>query len=129
MMKYHDYHLYGYEVDSRGGKITLHLMYDYPGIPKEEAYIEFTSVVLYNFTHTAGAIITDIEEVAVPELLSEIVGSVSIWATRQGVDGWGKSPEHYRAFLEAGHYKAWHIDSAIGFSGFVIAKSVSQLNG
>jgi hypothetical protein len=127
-VRYHDYHLCGYEVDSRSGTITLHLMYDYPDIPKQESHIQFANVILYNFTHTAGAIITDIEEVPVPELLSEIGDSVSGWASAYGVDGWGKSPEQYRAFLEAGHYKAWHIESAIGFSGFVIAKSVSQLN-
>jgi hypothetical protein len=61
-MKYHDYHLQGYTVADFGGKVTLHLVLDYPGRSRDESYIEFSRVALYNFTHTTAAIVTDIVE-------------------------------------------------------------------
>ena len=51
-MKYHDFHLQGYEVSEKGKTVTLNLVYDYPDTGKEESNIKFTDVTLYNFTHT-----------------------------------------------------------------------------
>jgi hypothetical protein len=126
-LQYHDYHLHGYQVDSRAGTITLHLVYDYPNIPKRESVIRFADVTLYHFTHTGGSIITHIEEMSVAALLDDIGDSVLEWARMQDVNGFNKSLAEYQAHLEAGGFKAWSIDSAIGFSGFVVAKSAGQV--
>ena len=61
-MRYHDFHLREYHVSDFGKRITLHLVYDYEAKPREESHIEFCEVALYNFTHTGGAIITDVDE-------------------------------------------------------------------
>jgi hypothetical protein len=126
-VKYHDYHLSDYEVSDFGKRVTLRLVYNYPGKPRDESHIEFADVALYNFTHTAGSIITHIEEVPVVELIAEIASSLKIWVREQGVDGWADTAENYaQSLLKLGR-KAWRIDSAIGFAGFVIARSVEQV--
>jgi hypothetical protein len=126
-MRYHDFHLREYRVSDFGKRITLHLVYDYAGTPKEESYIEFSDVALYNFTHTGGAIITDVEEATLGDLIGEVGGALVGWHKQHGVAGWKSTLEDYRAALELTGHRAWRIDSAIGFCGFVVAKSVCQV--
>jgi hypothetical protein len=126
-MRYHDFHLREYKVSDFGKRITMHLVYDYAGKPKDESLVEFTDVALYNFTHTGGAIVTDIEEAALGDLFSEVGGALVGWHKRHGVAGWAHSLDDYRTVLESTGHKAWRIESAIGFSGFVVAKSVRQV--
>jgi len=126
-MRYHDFHLREYRVSDFGKHITLDLVYDYAGKPKEQSQIEFSDVALYNFTHTGGAIITDIDETSVDDLLSEVGASLSVWSQKHGVTGWRDNLENYRTTLESAGHKAWRVVSAIGFYGFVVAKSVHQV--
>jgi hypothetical protein len=126
-MRYHDFHLREYQVSDFGKRITLYLVYDYAGKPKEESHIEFSDVALYNFTHTGGAIITDVEEANLADLFDEVGGALIGWHKQLGVAGWRDTLEDYRSTLEAAGHKGWRIDSAIGFSGFVVAKSVRQV--
>jgi hypothetical protein len=126
-MRYHDFHLREYRVSDFGKRITLDLVYDYDGKPKEESQIEFADVALYNFTHTGGAIITDIDETSLTDLLSEVGESLSAWNQQHGVTGWRDNLESYRKGLESAGHKAWRVVSAIGFYGFVVARSVHQV--
>jgi hypothetical protein len=107
--------------------VTLRLVYDYPERPYDESHIEFSGVSLYNFTHTAGSIITDIEEVPLAELIEEIEPSLQIWGRQQGLDGSRDTAKNYRVALQDQGQRSWRIDSAIGFSGFIIARSVIQV--
>ena len=126
-MRYHDFHLREYRVSDFGRCITLDLVFEYAGRPKEESLIQFSNVSLYNFTHTGGAIITDIEETDPAGLLGEMNATLSDWNRQYGVGGWQDSLESYLRFLSSGGYKAWRIDAAVGFSGFVVAQSVRQV--
>ena len=126
-MRYHDFHLREYRVSDFGKHITLDLVYDYAGKPKERSQIEFSDVALYNFTHTGGAIITDIDETSVDDLLSEVGASLSVWSQKRGVTGWRDNLENYRTTLESAGHKAWRVVSAVGFYGFVVARSVHQV--
>lgn len=126
-MRYHDFHLREYRVSDFGRSITLDLVLDYAGRPREESQIQFSDVILYNFTHTGGAIITDIEEADFESLLGDVGAALVDWNRWHGVSGWRDSLENYRDFLNAEGYKAWRIAAAIGFSGFVIGKSVGQI--
>lgn len=125
-MRFHDYHLIGYEVRDRGETIVLDLLFDYPEREKLQSRITFQNVAIYNFTHTASAIILDIEELSVASLFKEVGGAIAGWAKSQGVRGWSSDIKHYEQNLCSNGYKAWRIESAIGFYGFVIAKSVSN---
>jgi len=126
-MKYHDYHLEGYSVRQNGAQITLHLVYDYSNAPKDWSDIEFSDVVIYNFTHTGGAIITDIYEVPITPLVNEKKKDLAEWWKNYGGFGlWNDDAEIYGAKLESEGYRAWRIDSAIGFGGFIIGKEIKQ---
>jgi hypothetical protein len=126
-MRYHDFHLREYRVADSGRRITLHLVYDYAGKPKEDSHIEFSDVALYNFTHTGGAIITDVEEATLGELFDEVGDTLVGWHKQHGVTGWKTTLDDYRGALEQAGHRAWRIESAIGFCGFVVAKSVRQV--
>jgi hypothetical protein len=127
-MRYHDFHLAGYAVTDFGRTVSLCLVYDYPGVKKEESKIEFTDVAAYHFIHTGGAIITEIEEEKLGNLLSKIGGKlVEWWHLHGGYVLWDDDPVAYGSKLQKEGYRAWTIDSAIGFEGFVIAKFVKEM--
>ncbi|MET1080730.1 MAG: hypothetical protein ABWY06_22190 [Pseudomonas sp.] len=123
-MRYHDFHLTRYEVSDSGKTIVLHLLYDYPDIEKEASVITFSEVTLYNFTHTASAILTAIDEVPLSPFIEEMGTQLTQWHHWHGLALWNGSPQGYALELERLGYKAWRIDSAIGFSGMVIAKAI-----
>ncbi len=125
-MRYHDYHLESYEVADRGEKITLNLVYGYPGEETDKSVITFEEVALYNFVHTTGAIITDIEEEPVGSFLGQISGQITEWNRMHGVRYWKEGFESYVEGLAEKGFKAWRIESAIGFYGFVVAKRVEN---
>lgn len=126
-MRYHDYYLSKYEVSDGGETITFHLVHGYPGEETDDSCIRFSNVALYNFVHTAGAIISNIEELPVAELLQDIGAEVAEWHRLYGIKLWKDGFEHYVASLQVGGYRAWRIESAIGLNGFVIAKSVKNV--
>lgn len=125
-MRYHDYHLKKYEVSDRGETIVFHLVYGYPEEETGDSYIKFSGVALYDFSHTTSAIITDIEEVEIPDLIQEIGNDITEWNRMFGVRFWKDNLENYSLRLQSEGYKAWRIVSAIGFYGFVIAKTVDN---
>ncbi|MEH6543010.1 MAG: hypothetical protein V7721_03620 [Porticoccaceae bacterium] len=125
-MKYHDYHLDKYEVTDRGKTISFHLVYGYEGEETDVSNITFSEVALYNFIHTDNAIITDIYEIEPTKLIEEISSEVTEWNRMYRVNLWEENPEAYGIKLESLGFKAWCIESAIGFYGFIIAKEVSN---
>lgn len=127
-MRFHDFHLAGYTVRRFGKEIVLHLVYDYPEGAKTESNIKFSEVAAYNFVHTGGAIITDIEEISLIKVLSEVHDQLAAWWKQHGgyID-WDDDRSKYQAALEAGGYRAWVLGAAIGFEGFVIAKAVEEI--
>ena len=76
--------------------------------------------------HTTGAIITDIEEESVGSFIGEIAGEVTEWNRMHGVRYWKDGLESYVEGLAEKGFKAWRIESAIGFYGFVVAKRVEN---
>ncbi len=125
-MKYHDFHIDKYVVSDRGKTIKFHLVYGYPGEETDTSDITFRDVALYNFVHTANAIITDIYEVNPSELIKEKSSEITEWNRMHRVNFWDGNSSTYGAKLEALGYKAWLVESAIGFYGFVVAKKVSN---
>ena len=123
-MQFHDYRLRSYKVEEFGSLITLDLVYDYPGQTLRESQVRFHGVKLYHFVHTTCAIITSIDEVSLKRLLSEHEIIITAWAKEQGMADWRTGTLQLLVDWSALHLKAWCIDSAIGFKGFVIATSV-----
>lgn len=125
-MRFHDYHLSKYEVSDYGETVTFHLIIDYPGQERDESCISFTGVALYHFIHASAAIILDIEEIPVPNLLKEWGSEIAEWNRMHGVRLWKDNLQDYSLRLQSEGYKAWRIESSIGFYGFVIAKAVAK---
>ncbi len=126
-MRYHDYHLSRYEVSEYGKTINFYLIYDYPNVKKDESCIRFTDVVLYNFLHTTGAIITDIEETPIADFILERGKDLIEWNRMYGLSIWKDNLQNYSDKLQTEGYKVWFISSAIGFYGFVIAKAIYNI--
>jgi hypothetical protein len=125
-VRFHDFHLAGYTVSDFGGTIVLDLVYDYPDRPSETSRIKFSDVAAYHFVHTGGAIITEIEEIRVPQLLKQVGDQLAEWSRMHGLLHWSDDRDQYAATLQQKGYRAWTIESAVGFEGFVIAKSVGD---
>ncbi len=118
----------GYTVSDFGGTISLHLVYDYPNQAKQQSVIRFSEVAAYHFVHTGAAVINNISELPLVELLARVGPHLTEWWRGHGGYAlWDDDPARYRAKLEGSDYRAWTIDSAIGFEGFVIAKAVAQV--
>ena len=123
-MEYHDYHLRGYSVANFGADLVLDLLYRYEGQPERESRVHFSGVRFHHFEFTAPAILTSIEEMPVGELVGERSSQFQEWATRQGVMDWSKDAKALAATWEQAGLRAWQIDSAIGFSGFVVGEAM-----
>src|SRR2546423_13034599 len=126
-MRYHDFHLKGYSVRQFGAEIVLHLLYSYPPKPEEESHISFRDVAFYHFVHTGSAIILDIAETPLGEILDRFGGRMSEWDRQHGITGWVDDRTKYQAALRSESLRAWEIASAIGFGGFVIAKTIEDV--
>jgi hypothetical protein len=122
-MRFHDGHLDGYTVSDRGKTVVLHLRWDHPGSPQDPSNIRFSDVMLYHFTHTSGATITDVAEIPVAELTEKLAPELAEWSRMYGVRGWRTSATDYAADLQAAGLKAWRIHAAVGFAGFIIARA------
>ena len=127
-MQFHDFHLSDYVVSEFGRRITLHLVYEYPPSPRRDSVIEFTDVAAYHFVHTGGSIITDICELPLQDLVRDVGSDLTEWfRLHGGYIHWNDDREIYLKALEAEGYRAWNIESAIGFAGFVVAKRIAQI--
>jgi len=128
-MRFHDFHLSGYEVRKFGGEIVLHLIDDYPPRPAGESHIRFRDVEFYHFVHTGGAIILDIAEVSLSRVLDSFGDRMSEWHRQHGIFRWDDDRRKYQAALQADSLRAWEIASAVGFAGVVIAKTIEDVTG
>jgi hypothetical protein len=102
------------------------LIYEHPGRPDEVSHIEFSCVGCYHFVHTGGAIITDILERPLNELVTSEEEFLRSAATAHGLWFWRSGAADSVRMLESEGYRGWRIESAVGFSGFVVAKNVLQ---
>ena len=124
-MKYHDYHLRGYSVGDYGKTIRLDLVWPGADQPERVSEIAFSGVAFYSFKHSAPAIITNIDQVPISEFMSDYGTEICQLAAAHGITGWRDTLGNFSAHLNASGVQAWYIDSAIGFSGVVLAQAVS----
>jgi len=125
-MQYHDYHLRGYSVSDFGSTITLDLIYDYPETPIKFSSIRFNEVIFYHFIHLGGTIITDIFKTSLKEALNENnIDLIKLSNFLGGLKLHEREDENSLILkIEKENYSTWAIESAIGFSGFVVCQSI-----
>jgi hypothetical protein len=125
-VRYHDFHLTGYSVRNYGSELVLHLELPLGG--DDESHVRFADVEAYHFVHTGGAIIVDILEIPLAELLDSDWNQLAErWRLHGAIPHWDDDRAKYQATLEGHSYRAWDIGSAIDFGGFVIAKSIEDV--
>ncbi|HEY0865409.1 MAG TPA: hypothetical protein VGD97_14985 [Lacunisphaera sp.] len=125
-MNCHDFHLKGYTVTEFGRRIALNLVWNYPGPERKDSHIEFVEVELYHFSHTQGAILTDIVEEPLDVWVKRESGFIAEADKQDGVRHWAGNAEQYANQLKREGYKVWRIEAAIGLSGFVVAKKLED---
>lgn len=99
----------------------------YPDQSQEDSHIEFSDVACHHLTHTSSAILTDIREEPLPEFKTREQAFLSASARSQGLQLWEKDGEQYLQSLQKDGYLVWCLVSAIGFSGFIVAKNVREM--
>jgi hypothetical protein len=123
-VRFHHFHLEGYTVSKFGGEIVLDFVSD---DSDETSKIRFADVAAYHFVHTGGGIILEITERSIAELIHQVGDRLAErWRLYDGFQHWSDDRANYIATLEQHGYHAWTIESAVGFEGFVIAKSVGE---
>ena len=125
-MKYHDWHLKGYSVRDNGTRVVLHLAWDYPNQEMKENHIVFSDVVAYHFIHGMGAIITEIDEEPLVAFAQNEESFIRTTNAQVGLREFNEDVGEYLGFLSREGYRYWTISSAIGFAGFVVAKSIEE---
>jgi hypothetical protein len=126
-MQYHDWHLSGYSIRDYGMRIILHLSWDYKNHEKKENHIQFSDVAVYHFIQGMGSIITDIDEQPLASFIQKEESFIRGTAKQIGLSDFNNDLAAYLTLLEKEKFKYWTIDSAIGFEGFVVAKSIKEI--
>lgn len=126
-MRYHDHALCGYEVRDFGGTIILRLSLRAEDGEVVRSEICFEEVAFYHFIHTSSAIILDIAEIPLARFVARFEKELPAWDHRQGVWIWRDDSANTLSELQRLGLRAWEIDSAVGFTGWVVAKEVRQM--
>ena len=116
-MRYHDFHLKEYTVSNHGAIVTLCLIKTEGSAPeakqKVESHIEFSDVETYNFIHSGGAILTDILEVSLEQMINEVYPKLAEWSIQIGPPTWywKETAAEYLNSLQERGCRAWWIYS------------------
>jgi len=118
----HDNDVLGYEVDVRTKTLVLRTEKSYVD-PIERTDVVFTDVLGYQLCDSLGGILCSIREIDIEKLLTNEAELFAKWMgcayPFQYCDG---DPATY---VRAAGAHAWDIDSAIGFYGFVVARTMT----
>jgi hypothetical protein len=128
VMRFHDYHLHELSVHENGTRIVLTLSWDYPGEPRPLSVIEFSGVVCYRFSQTGGAIITEIKEMNSEDVARDEQEFIISVARADGLKFWNGTFAAFFRDLRANKIRAFGIQSAVGFSGFILASELKDLS-
>lgn len=123
----HDNFLLGYEVDATKRQITLKTEFRERG---EFTNVVFSGVEVYRFENDSfGTILSEIVETDPQALLAEQWMSMEAGYRQSGWPGpWAASRESAKSYLAKTKARAFHVESSVGLSGWVLASSM-QLVG
>ena len=127
-MRVHDYHLRDLAVLDHGARIVMTLAWDYPGESRPLSFVQFSGVVCYRFSQTGGARITAIEEMSTADVVRDEQEFIVSVARTDGLRFWNGTFSAFLRELDANRIKAYRIESAVGFSGFVLANDYKELS-
>ncbi len=123
----HDNFLLGYEVNATERKIVLRTEFRDAGGSKKIDVI-FSDVIAYNFINDSfGTLLYAIAETDSNQLVIENWKLFEDgWKAFGWPGDWVASPEKASAYLSQNSIRGFNIESSIGMSGWVLAKSMMK---
>ena len=120
----HDNFMLGYEVDSTSCTMRLRTEYRDQGPPFERTDIVFSGVEGYLFRDNLGGILFDVVEEPIEHVVAAFASDFE-WGTRYGWPWASASADRDPcAYVREKSLRAYTVQSAIGFDGFVVAESM-----
>jgi hypothetical protein len=122
----HDNVVKGYSVLCEERKIVIHTAFR-EREPHEQTDVIFRDVEAYYIANdNLKTILFDITECPFSELLAEYASEFETGVKYCWPGAWNKSPEACSEFLTKNGSRGWTIDSSIGMTGFIIARSMEM---
>ncbi len=130
MNSYHDYHVYGYEIDSVERVLRIKLAWPNQNKEADLVHLTFSGVQGYELTNDSmTSIILSFEEMPLNEFLTEYGDNIKESYRQNGAYGsWANNLEQAIVTLNRNNAKAYVLSSSIGMEGWVIAGDVDAKN-
>ena len=130
MNSYHDYHIYGYEVDSVDRRVTFRLGWPYDKNAEKRVILNFFGVFGYELTNDSmTSIVLDFEEIPLRTFLNEYGNDIRESFRQNGAYGpWAADLAKAEVELESQNVKAIVLSSSIGMEGWLLAQAVEENN-
>lgn len=121
----HDNSLLGYEVDAAKQKITLRTEF-IEASTSEKTDVIFSDVIAYHFVNDSfSTILYGIKEIDSNQIVMENwMAFEEGWKSSGWPGEWATSKEKASAYISQNSIQGFSIESSIGMSGWVLAKSM-----
>jgi hypothetical protein len=114
----------GYEVDARNRILVIHTEI-HTTARDEVTDVRFAGVLGYHLRDNLAGILFDITEVPVRWLFENYADDLA-WGSRYCWPWLEASPDHdHASYITSQGATVWAIGSSLGFSGFVVSKSMA----
>jgi len=130
MNSYHDYHIYGYEVDSLERKIKFKLAWPEENGESTIVYALFTGVHGYELKNDSMAsIVFEFEEISLNEFLNDYSKEIKESYRQNGSYGpWAHDLAKAEEELKKNNVKAIILSSSMGMVGWLLAQNIEEQN-
>ncbi len=130
MNSYHDYHIYGYEVDSKEREISFKLAWPEEGNEETIVYLQFKGVYGYELKNDSMvSIVSDFTEISLSEFFAEYGQEIKESYRQNGAYGpWVHDLNNAEEQLNKNNVKAIVLSSSIGLVGWVLAQKIKVKN-
>ncbi len=126
MNSFHDYHIYGYEVNSLEREIKFKLAWPNQGKEAKITYLIFGGVFGYELKNDSmTSIVCDFEEVEISDFLSDNGVEIKESYRQNGAYGsWVHNFSKAEEELSNNNVKAIVLSSSMGLVGWVLAQTI-----
>ena len=123
----HDNILVAYTVDLK--KREIHFQTEYRFEPPEFTDVIFKGVDSYSFKHDSvlGTIIFDFCETDPMAIYDEFANEMVTGISMGWPGDWAKSREAAAQFLSTEGIRAWRLESSLGMTGWILARSMDKV--
>ncbi len=131
MRSYHDFHVYGFEVDSQQRKINFRLAWPYDRAKASFVNVLFEGVYGYELKNDSlASIVFDFEEIPLALFLQEHSEEIRESFRQNGAyhGSWAHNLDNAESDLREKGVKAIVLSSSMGLVGWVLAQTITEKN-